>query len=114
MFLTAATIGRNVKGQPMSDQDWQLFRDLVEDTIRSLSQYQTGRYKDSGFSRFTGLGHWMGVPEESATFQLVHESEIDGLFIDLAKDRLKALAEEFGQDAIAFNHHIESHLIMAV
>lgn len=107
MFQLTVTIGRNVKGEPMLDDDWTEFTDTVGFTIRRI--FGTVLAEKTHLGWFYGRGEWEGVSEESATYLLL--IDIAPSFADWLSDHcerslapaLRINAGLFRQDAIAYS-----------
>ena len=93
--VLTVSIGRNVGVLPMSDVDWQELRTTVRDHLSALLK------PSDVFGWFDGHGVWDGVPEESAVLTMIVGYTTRHAHVD---STLVALAERFGQDAIAFSY----------
>lgn len=91
-------IGRNVDGEPMSDEQWERFQDAV--TIALLNAHRGSGIPN--VSIHTGEGFWNDettgelMSEESAYLSTFADIDAYALRVDLARIR-----DEYEQDAIA-------------
>lgn len=91
-------VGRNVNGQPMSDERWDAFQNAV--TIALLGANRGGGLPNVSFH--TGEGFWNDettgelMSEESAYISTFADIDAYALRVELARIR-----DEYGQDAIA-------------
>lgn len=94
--LVTVTIGRNFADDPMTAMiasEWARFQTSITDLFHLLGG-QT-------FGPFAGMGEWNGVVEDSAVITNVTSRPLD---LDGFEIILRAIAAEFGQDAIAWSY----------
>lgn len=97
-------IGRNVGGAPMSDDNWQEFRDRV---ISALVRFAGASPND--IMTTVGTGPWNDSREDCASFGVF---ACKGFDIELFRDWLGITAARFDQESIALM--IGGELINAV
>ena len=100
------TIGRNVNGKPMSDDEWTMFVRMVGTGV-FMSQDIAENAKPTLEETHYGMGEWNGISEESAIISLITDNPLNEKML---KDWLIHMKHEFHQDAIAYQY-AESELI---
>jgi hypothetical protein len=87
------TIGRNIGSEPLADPIWDEFTNQIHTLARTLLDPKL-------LFVYEGTGEWEGVTEQSRAFHFVQTSRAT----DRAtlRSALVTIAENFGQDAIAF------------
>lgn len=91
------TIGRNVGNAPMSPNDWARFGARVEGVLIGALGVELG-----DIERHDGRGVWDGVEEDSAKFSVL-VPDFDADKYAALKYRLRIIADDFEQDAIALS-----------
>lgn len=109
MQTLTITIGRNIglaydnnllglrAGEQMPKRYWDEFRDDVDTAVLSRTQKPMHREVHGG------VGYWEGSPEESLKLTYVYQNEHDYDLVHTLRDRLRDIARNFWQDAIALS-----------
>jgi len=98
MRFIAATIGRNIGKEPMYSEKWRNFRSDLWTSISDALLEEPEFYQE-----FFGAGMWDGVAEENFRQELYFQDNGREIYnSDVLCENLRALAIQYGQDAIAF------------
>lgn len=101
-------IGRNVKGEPMQDTQWQAFQGDVRSAINDLIWDLARDYKDIEIETHRGTGYYNRVEEQSVhvsffipVFGIITTGPQTAAAMTSFTRHLRVLAREYGQDSIA-------------
>lgn len=95
MYSTTITIGRNVGDEPMSDDDWTIYRQEMRYLVVDAFGYKiAAEWHD-------GVGEWYGIQEDSYKVTALTEQAPTAEQLNYLRGRLSRYAGQFHQDAIA-------------